>query len=65
MSWEIFVLENQRAPDPSEANSHARLSPSNQLMKNMCWLHFLTVKKVFTVATSKNLAKFAKHWASL
>jgi len=31
----MFVLRNRHAPEPSEANSNARLSGSKQLLKNI------------------------------
>jgi len=31
----MFVLKNRHAPELSEANSHARLSFSNQVLKNI------------------------------
>jgi len=54
---EMFVLKNRHAPEPSEANWHARLSHSIQLLKNIRLVHdwfTFTDEKIFTVATAKD-----------
>jgi len=54
---EIFVLKNRHVPELSEANCHARLSHSKQLLKNIHSLSYsiilFTDEKIFTVATSR------------
>jgi len=54
---ETFVLKNRHAPELSEANSRAKLSYTEQLLKNIYSLmlaSFCASTKTFIVATLKN-----------